>query len=174
MRRILLISGKAGAGKDTVGDLIVNNFKWQKLSFASTLKDEVSHIYQINRNLLDTQEGKRQNNRYDMTNRDLLISYGMAMRQKDPEYWVKKLMEKMQIVRGNVVITDFRFPNEFYKLKEVFGSNLKTMRVSRANIPQIDSITERLLDNFYFDYYIDNNTTTVDLMRQLTRIQFLH
>lgn len=166
MNRILLISGKAGSGKDTIGNHIVNTYKYTRLAFADELKNFVSNKYNVNYNLMFSQEGKKRcivvNNK-EMTIRDLLIHEGMVQRKKSPTFWVDLVIQKIILYDiKNVVITDFRFPNEFEKLVEKF-SNINTIRIIRDNIDEINSISENSLDEFKFDNYIYNNSSINEL-----------
>jgi hypothetical protein len=42
---LLGVSGKAGVGKDTVGDYLVSKYDWKKISFASNLKDCCKEVF---------------------------------------------------------------------------------------------------------------------------------
>lgn len=178
-KKILLVSGKACSGKDTVSDILIEKYgrdKWEKFRFADSLKDEVSSIYNIKKEHFYTQEGKKMINRYGLSNRDLLINHGSKRRDQNPDYWVDKLKEKIRNTDKNVIVSDFRFPNEFHGLYcSKYPDNLKTMRITRKNSLNIDSPSEKMLDDFIFDYYIDNNIIGNDnVLKQLDKIEWLN
>ena len=50
---IIGLCGIQGAGKDTVGDILVSEYGFIKLTFASTLKDIVSVLFSWPRDLLE-------------------------------------------------------------------------------------------------------------------------
>ena len=58
---IIGIIGFAGSGKGTVGDMLVRDYSFAKLSFADSLKDAVSAIFGWDRSLLegDTEESRK-------------------------------------------------------------------------------------------------------------------
>lgn len=52
-KKIIGICGLAGSGKDTIGDIIVGNISnWEKMSFASHLKDVTSLLFGFDRKML--------------------------------------------------------------------------------------------------------------------------
>lgn len=174
MQKILLLSGKAGSGKDTVGNLLVGMGNWIKIGFADCLKNEASLLYGIPKHMFYSQEGKMSINQYNVTNRDVLIRHGMNMRKKDPYYWTNKVIEFIisKSKDKNVVITDFRFPDEYSRLSKFFR-NLKTARIHR-DVKLIDSPSEKMLDDFSFDFHIYNNSNGKEhLIRQIKSNSYL-
>lgn len=163
MHLILLLSGKAGSGKDMAGKIIVDTLpNWTRVAFADYLKDEVASLYGVPRDTLDCQEGKKKINQYHITNRELLINHATRMRAQQATYWVDQVISK---INGNTVITDFRYPNEYNELKKRFA-NVKTMRIHRK-VATIDTDSEKMLDDFDFDFHIDNNANIEHLKQQL-------
>ena len=71
----------------------------------------------------------------------------------------------------NWIITDMRFPNEMQAVKDRGGI---TIRVSRTGIhtPKIEDLhpSETALDNYEFDYHIDNSGTIEDLIEKVRKI----
>ena len=50
---IVLVTGLKGSGKDTVGDWLAHQYKFNKMSFADPLKDVVSVMFNWDREKLD-------------------------------------------------------------------------------------------------------------------------
>ena len=113
---IILLTGKAGSGKDTVADILCELYAYKKVFFADTLKRAVKEIF----GLTDFQA-------YDREEREKVIPYwGYSPRQMyqligtevfrnhfDKDIWVKSLRYKvLQDLHANWVISDCRFPNE--------------------------------------------------------------
>lgn len=57
---IIGLCGAQGAGKDTVGEILINEYGFHKLSFASALKDMLAALFSWPRELLegDTEESR--------------------------------------------------------------------------------------------------------------------
>ena len=58
MKKIILLSGWKGSGKDTVANLLVSNYGFKRIAFADSLKDMVSELYNIPRSHFDHRELK--------------------------------------------------------------------------------------------------------------------
>lgn len=172
---IILIAGKAGSGKDTISDYLVEKYNFVKFAFADALKKHVSKKYKINKKLMYTQKGKKTVvNEDGLTVRDVLITEAMNVRGTDPDFWVDIVIENIENTIKNkdnvkIVISDFRFPNEYYKLYLKY-SNIYTVEIIRPDISCINSINnipETSLNTFQFDHIINNNSTLEDLYRSV-------
>lgn len=165
MGYILLLSGKAGSGKDTFADYLVKKHLFKKLAFAESLKEYVSEKYNIPLNVLFTQEGKKQQivvGDKKETIRNILIKEGLEKRKIDVNYWINIVVEKIKKdPLKNIVISDFRFINEYNQIKKHF-SETTTIRIIRENCENIDDISETSLESFKFDHVFFNNKTIKD------------
>lgn len=154
---LILVSGKAGAGKDTFAKIIRNNYRGKKLilltSFASELKSIAKYSFDWN--------GEK-----DEKGRQLLIDLGTSARAYDKDFWIKKVDNHYhnEIMSDDcvVIITDCRYLNEanyFPKdrtLKVRIESKRKRENPLNGKQKQDDSETE--LDHYDgFDYVIHNN-----------------
>lgn len=176
---ILLISGKANSGKDTVANYLVNNFSFIKFAFADELKFFVSKKYNIDKSLLFSQQGKKKLVTDTLTVRDVLIKEAMSKKLQDNNYWVNIIIEKISKLdnKKNIVISDFRFPNEFSELSKLY-SNVITINVIRdKGSENINDISETSLQDFSFDYKLNNNSTLENLYKNtdnlLQKIEFV-
>jgi phosphomevalonate kinase len=159
VRTFVLISGWKGNGKDFISNIIEKEYGYKKDKIAKSLKEKVSEKYNISLELFESQEGKRTLFETGETYRELLVRHGEEMRIDDNSYWVKELVER---TNGNIVISDWRFVEEYEYLKKT-GSNIVTIRVERFEKIDTDCKTEHSLDDFEFDYKIYNKTgTTVE------------
>lgn len=175
MKRILLIGGRAGSGKDTVADFIINNSEYTKLSLADGLKDYVSNKYDLDRELLNSQEGKKTKMMVngDVTDiRSILIKEGMNKRHNDINCWVRPISEKInKSLHNSFVIPDFRFPNEYEFLSKTAGP-VCTLLVVNPRSQLIDSISERSLNDFNFHHVINNDSTLEKLYDRVNNIDW--
>jgi dephospho-CoA kinase len=166
-RNIILLAGKAGSGKDTVANHLVKKYSFKRFAFADTLKEYVSKKYNIPLELLFTQEGKKQEiivKKKKVTLRDLLIKDGAEKRQENQDYWVNMVIEKIQAESKtqNIVISDFRFPNEYRRLAETFFEIVAVKVVRENGCENIDDISETALNQFDFDRVLFNDRTIYD------------
>ncbi len=144
---IIGICGLIGCGKGTVGDILVENHGFTKLSFADKLKDGVATVFNWDRAMLegDTVESREWRETQDdfwtketgrtITPRLVLQEFGTdCMRNGfDNGIWVS--LVKQELVRyptKNFVIPDVRFPNEANMIKSIHG---EVWRVRRGQDP---------------------------------------
>jgi hypothetical protein len=128
--RIISLSGLAGAGKDTVADMLCSDYGYQRISFAAALKDCCAAIFGWDREMLEgrTAEARDQRERADdwwstrlsapagFTPRKALQQLGTDVMRNHfhPDIWLAAL-ERRILTAGpddRFVITDCRFPNE--------------------------------------------------------------
>jgi len=156
---IILISGYQGSGKDSIGRNLVSYWGFSRVAFADMLKDEVSKIYGIERSRMDTQEGKKSLISQEDTRsvRDILIEHGQLRRNQDGDYWSNEAIKRMD-GKDKVVVTDWRFPQEYDAIINVFGHDIvKTWRVNRygRSIQDLD-YSEYALNRWSFDKVFEN------------------
>lgn len=144
----------------------------KQISFAKILKEQVAKIYQIDpqyaedatKNLplfnLQVSPETRQGllNRgfsEPFTFRHFCIYHAELVRQHDPTYWVRSAF--LQFAGASeIVVTDFRYPNEFEFLKRMSTLDVTTIRLFRkdAGIPDATLSSEYTLANFTTDYLL--------------------
>lgn len=124
-------------------------------------------------------QGLLNNGQYEdifYTPRALAIFKGSGNRAVDGDFWIKKAIDH---INNNdscdyFIIPDLRFQTEAATLKERFGENFISVRVDR--FPTVDSNdpSERDLDSYHFDYYINNkkseNVTKDKVFEQVNQI----
>ena len=139
------IVGFAGSGKGTIGDMLVNDHAFTKLSFADAVKDAVSVIFGWQRHLLegDTNESRvfRENKDawwsarlgYDMTPRLAMQLMGTESGRSvfHTDIWIHTVEKRLGGL-DRAVIPDVRFPNEVKFIREQGGF---IIRVVRGNDP---------------------------------------
>lgn len=140
---IIGITGLAGSGKDSAAKFIMEKYpEYQKLSFASKLKDITSSLYNWNREALEglTKENRAWREEEDkklskifgreITPRHELQLIGTGLKeilQKD--FWAR-IVEHKIITENlkNVVITDVRFSDEIEMIKRLGGHIIEIQR----------------------------------------------
>ncbi|CAK0773832.1 hypothetical protein CCP3SC1AL1_690011 [Gammaproteobacteria bacterium] len=180
---IILLSGYAGSGKDTVADWICNKYPtFQKLSIASSLKEHTSKKYNFDINLCYTQEGKKTIidseanagiGNGNATVRDLLIYEAIELKRlHGDDYFINKIVDVINAhanANAHYVISDVRYTNEIYRIENVYRltTSITTMYVSNTNVTPSSDPSEHQLDTYEFSYYIDNNSSLDKLYSDL-------
>ena len=79
---IIGLCGRAGSGKDTIADFLVNEYNFTKLSFGKILKDVVSIIFGWDRKLLegDTIESREKEDKWWSDNLKIKITPKIFLR----------------------------------------------------------------------------------------------
>lgn len=150
---IIGISGKAEAGKDTIGDFLVRTHGFHRVASANALKRIATNIFGW--------DGIK-----DQKGRQFLQELGCAVRNYRPTYWIDQALQEIQRQESsfgnkNFVITDVRFKNEAELIRKSGG---QLWRVNRPGIPMLDHYSETELDSYPdFDLVFLNGGTIAQL-----------
>lgn len=104
---IVFLLGTSKAGKDTIGNYMVEKYNFERVSFADVLKEEFAKLKDIDVKILHEQGPEKEFYRPE------LIEYAEAKRAINPTCWLEKAFEKF-LDNGNfkedynLVITDCR------------------------------------------------------------------
>ncbi|KIQ62409.1 hypothetical protein TR51_25560 [Kitasatospora griseola] len=184
MRDIALI-GRARSGKDTVGARLVSRYGYTRLAFADPLKAMLLDInpvvpydlpgfgLQVIRlaALVDHIGWDRAKEEYPEA-RKLLQRVGQSIRTRDPDYWVRVLVDSMDGISGPIVVTDVRYLNEAAALER---RGFRLVRITRPfGGETVDAeelavrrhISEVELADFPTPLTITNTGTLADLRAQ--------
>jgi len=170
-KKIILLSGYAGSGKDTVGDILVKDYGYTRFAFADRLKQYVSTKYSINRELMETQEGKRSlvntegNSDKTLSVRDILIDEAAKSKRDYPNVWADFLLDDISDSEcDKIVVTDLRYPNEYSTIKKYYD-DVTACRIHNPNIEILSDDSEHQMDSFTFDKVI-YNTSDLSFLRE--------
>lgn len=175
---ILFLSGWAGSGKDAAAALLVEEMQFTRLAFADSLKEDVAAATGIP---LSTFHSATKNQtlaspvpRYPTahTYRDLLLQHAAAVRELDPDTFARRVgdhIDTLLPIHPRIVISDWRFPNEYTHLRARFGTrvNLVCMRIERPGLVPSTDPCEHYLDETPMDRVITNDSSISDLRDQL-------
>ncbi|MFC0623818.1 deoxynucleotide monophosphate kinase family protein [Kribbella deserti] len=102
--------------------------------------------------------------------RRTLQHMGMGVRDLDPDFWLRIVLDQAATVHGPVVITDVRFSNEVDAVRNHLRGS--TVRIVNPRIPRPaeDHVSESALDYFTPDITVPNAGTVEDLHRHADRI----
>jgi len=167
-RTLVLICGYARAGKDTLGDGIL---EWseknaEKINFADSLKDSANVFLDC----LDLQ-GDFHDDRFKDINRRFLVACGTFARDLKPSVFAEIMAQTVAqgydddgMALDTVVCTDWRYLNELivcqklliplgWKVRTVY---ISTSGISAANVEEANSICEiRDIVRFDQEYHFD-------------------
>ena len=162
--KIFILSGKAKSGKNYVADIISDYYKNSiQISYAYYLKQYVKKIS----NWDGLEETKP---------RTLLQSLGIDLiKQIDKELLIRRVMEDIKVYSyffDVIIVTDARLKEEIIIPKNLF--DCITIRINGKDndltLEQKNHITETDLDNYKFDYVINNvdiNKTKEEVLKLL-------
>lgn len=173
--------GKAGSGKDTVGDYICEKYDFVKMALADPLKAAVKEMFVLSdRTVYDRVEREKPIPDFpEWSARKLFqfIGTNLMRKQFDDALWAKLLNKRIRDTHhSRIIVTDVRFPNELDYLYALAPENgysvsfIKTMRNGCVghNIGLANHESEQY--DLNADYTIDNNTTFEVLYKEVSRI----
>lgn len=157
---LLAFGHKARHGKDTAGQSIFDYYdNKRRLALRHGLRVIPSvGLYRFAEALYE--EARRD---HGMTEKDapLLQRIGTMRREQDPEYWVKKVFEKIAHDLPQIaIVTDLRYQNEAAAVKVHGGYRIKVERLNQDGTKYVSDDrpanhpSETDLDGFNFDYQI--------------------
>lgn len=167
--KVILVSGKAQHGKDTVALLLKN--KLVQLEHRVLLTHYADLLKYICKAFFGWDGNK------DVNGRKLLQYVGTdVVRNKKPNFWVDFISSILELFSDNwdyVIIPDTRFPDEIGILKDK-GFDVVHLRIKRTGFES--SLTdeqkchpsETSLDDVVPDYWIENSGTVEELEKQIS------
>ena len=180
---IIGLCGSQGSGKDTVANILVSDYGFIKLTFASTLKDIVAILFSWPRDLLEglTEESRIWRETVDdfwseklsipnFTPRKALQIIGTDLFRIhfNNDIWTNILGKKISIVlknnpNMNIVISDCRFTNEFSLIKQFPYSHIITIIREKKSINNLIHSSETEWVNYNFDAFLQNDNSIDEL-----------
>lgn len=132
---IIGLVGLIGSGKDTAADYLVRSHNFHRDSFAAPLKDAVANVFGWDRIMLEglTPDSRRWREEADIwwsnrlgrhiTPRGMLQEWGTEVCRNNfhQDIWVASMENRLRQTTNNVVISDVRFPNEIWTIKQAGG-----------------------------------------------------
>ena len=191
---IIAITGKKGSGKDTLADIIVNEYDFIKYSFGDDIKLISKILFNFNNEQLYGNKKDIIDDNWHITPREFFQKFGTDYIQNifpktfpnifnkgnidNKEFWLKKfelwyLNEKRNKKIFFVVISDLRFIHEYNYIKKLGGYIIKIERDNLNDNINTEHISENELDNFTndkFNYVIKNNGSINDLENIIKKI----
>jgi len=141
------LNGFKGSGKDTVGNYLVEEYGFERLSFAAKLKDSAAALFNIDpilwevwkndpdaRVVLSNRAGKILNRTTPISVREFLQRYGTEAHRDifGQDFWIDYAVKGID-PNKNYVFTDARFENELTRIKQLGGYNAQIVRLWANN-----------------------------------------
>lgn len=173
-RRLILLTGKKRAGKDTVGKYLVQQHGFTRLAFADPVKDlalaidplvgaevRLSHVV----GQLGWDVAKQESEIRRLLQR-IGTEGGRGVLGKD--VWIKILADKVMETTSDVIITDCRFVNEADWGRLVGGTVVKIVQSSLGSGD--DHRSEVELNDITPDYWIVNDGPVSELHKRIDKL----
>ena len=184
---IIGLCGAQGSGKDTVANILISEYGFVKLTFASTLKDVVAILFSWPRDLLEglTEESRLWRETVDdfwseklsipsFTPRKALQMIGTDLFRIhfNNDIWINIVENKIGATlknnpNTNIVISDCRFANEFSLIKQFPDSHIITILREKNIIKNLAHSSETEWVNYNFDAILQNDNSIDDLKSNL-------
>jgi hypothetical protein len=163
---ILGLSGWARNGKDTVADHLISKYGYERISFAAPMKEA---LYRLNpkitiNNVVSTPirigvdiYGWDDLKTHGPEVRELLQRFGTEVGREmfGEDFWVNAAIDSIED-GSKVIVSDVRYPNEADAIKKLGG---EVWRVVRPGFGAANGhASEHALNNYKFDYILDNNS----------------
>jgi len=174
----IALFGKIRSGKDTVGEILINEYGFTRVAFGDGIKKIIDEYFP---NVWD--KGKPRGHYQHI---------GQELRKLDADVWVNNLLKRAEDIKvqnliynglsTNFIVTDGRQHNEAVKLKEQgyiivkveTDENIRVERMIKAgdnfSKEMLNHETELQVDLIEPDYIITNNHTLEDLKRQVKEL----
>jgi len=175
---LIVISGKARSGKDTLGEILKSKFKnnYFTMAYANELKRRLREDFDLSKDQLYGELKEVPDERYRKktdvdevvywTPREIMQFMGTeAFRAVDDNFWVKQLFKYINRNNlKNVIITDGRFPSEIKAIKERGGIHIRIEREHDLEVHGTTHASEVSLDNYdVADFNVFNHGTIAEL-----------
>lgn len=157
---LLAFGCEARVGKDTAVDYLIAKKGGAKKSFAAPLYDILHY----------THTRLRLKPRKDRKFLQLVGDWG---RKQNDHIFINVLLQEIDLETGNVYVSDVRYPNEFFSLKNRGFTMIRLIRDDRfvsADTSITSHSSENSLQDFPWDIIIRNNGSLEDLYTKLDQV----
>jgi hypothetical protein len=171
---LLGLNGFKGSGKDTVADYLVANYDFEKVAFATKLKEATAALFDISLEDIDEFKAQGRIQVFDGVFEGIKVYTGRAILQRigtevgrdifGKDFWLDQVLpnpddyfetacdvfQKYQV--ENLVVSDVRFPNELKRVKDLRGTTWRIYRdgVSDGHASEVkppDKLIDDVVDN---------------------------
>lgn len=125
MRKVRAFCGFEGSGKDYSVQRLITTMGFKRIAFADILRDMAFHTLGMNykEGMQKYEELKQTKLINDLNFRNILENMGSAVRKYDEDFLAKAVVKFIGSCVENVAISDLRYPNEYWVVKDYCGKN---------------------------------------------------
>ena len=181
-----MVSGYKDSGKDFVSGELSNSLRFSDIvAFATPMKDILSVMFGISKSDLDKYKNDADSiyigtegicdELYDTTEitdfRSIIQRFGSEAMKPifGKDVWVDLLLKMIKTLDAEyVIVSDWRFINEYEGVNDMF--DVVTVRVDDHNLLAGTHDSEHQLDDFQFDYRINNTAKTDDVLQHIHQL----
>lgn len=183
------LNGFKGVGKDTVGKILIDEYGFRRMAFADKLKEAAAALLGLHAPVFDSWKNDpevkivviRETGNHifprvitHMTFRDFLKRFGTEMGRMvfGADFWIDLVLPYKEPstamadrwYRGNTVVTDARFENEMFRIRQLGGYNI---RIERPGYEGDNHLSEQKPPQWLIDYTIHNDGTKDTLLSKV-------
>ena len=173
---LIRLTGEAGSGKDTVGQILSNDHGYIRESFKENIIYPLANIFDISPSIFCDRELKEKPSAslFGQSPREVMQSFGTDWGRNmiHPDIWVNHTKRNiLELLDKNfkVVVTDVRYNNEAEMIRDLGG---EIWKIDRPDNPfKID--TSHCSENGIADDHIDltiNNHSDIDKLKRMILI----
>lgn len=170
-------------GKSTATKYLVDNYDFRELAFATPLKKIVASLFHLQDDCYKNSTKERKLQEYNVSPRKLLQVIGTdlfrntlpvllpEMKLQYNNIWINYLVKEIDQLHNttNIVVSDVRFDDEYYALKQkgFVIYKLERYRKYENDLHESENGTK-------YDFVLCNNRNKEDLYRTLDRLMTSH
>lgn len=175
MHKLIGVTGRAGAGKDTVYKILDEQFPdypINRLAFADLLKDSAMASLGLKYGSANAfkQSGSIKitigSTEFEMSGREYLQRYGAEAHREifGKDFWIDAAFERLH--KGVTIVTDVRFDNEATAI-QAFGGMVWKIERPGDEIAESGHSSEQGVSDALIDQFLINDGTIDDLRTQV-------
>jgi hypothetical protein len=172
VKMLLGLSGKAGSGKDTVADYLVEKHGFVKMAFASVLKDGLKVLFNLTHEQLTVPELKETiDERWGWTPRQLMQWFGTDILREHvrQDFFIVHMKRLMKEHRNrDIVISDARFADECKSIWDAGGEIIRIERPGYLGTLSGSHSSEQL--RIELNKHIINNGSKEDMYKEVDKL----
>lgn len=174
---VIGIAGPARSGKDTVASLMASrlhiddiDYRLQIYKMAGPIKEFLRNTHGWGGRELEGSLKEAHDYDWGYSPREAMQNIGAAMREVDPDFWVRIAMKAINDHDGITIIPDIRYENEALMVREMGGMMIH-IQVRSREIEEIrDHKSEAGIDMSSKDWLIYNDSSLEVLKRMVNTI----